>query len=161
MDVKTFFFFLAAFGGAAAFAQTKAPAPPPPHQRPAGPVQGANRASDAQIEAAIHLKMAKSKIAVDKFKFHAQGGVVTIEGKTDVIQHKGAATRMARTAGAVAVVNHIEISEAAKEKAAKNLATGRRRAQVKRGEARSDTGSGGANAARSLRKTPGGSGQKP
>lgn len=152
--------------GAAAFAQTKAPAPPPPHQRPAAAgSQAANRASDAQIEAAIHLKMAKSKIAVDKFKFHAQGGVVTIEGKTDVIQHKGAATRMARTAGAAAVVNHIQISDAAREKAAKNLETGRRRAQVKRGDARSETGSGPGTASgggsRSMRKSGSGSGQNP
>lgn len=109
------------------------------------------------------MKLAKSKIGADKFQFHAQGGVVTIEGKTDVIQHKGAATRMARTAGAVAVVNHIQISEAAREKAAKNLETGRRRAQVKRGEARSETGSSGSGSAArsSLRKSAGGSGQKP
>lgn len=160
--MKTFFLLIAAAG--AAFAQTKAPSLPPPHQRPAATVpQAANRVSDAQIEAAIRLKLAKSKIAVDKFKFHAQGGVVTIEGKTDVIQHKGSATRMARTAGAVAVVNHIEISEAAKEKAAKNLEAGRRRAQVKRGDARNETGSGPASGApaRSLRKTGSGSGQNP
>jgi hypothetical protein len=65
-----------------------------------------------------------------------QGGVVTIEGKTDIIQHKGAATRMAHTAGAVGVNNHIEISEAAKQKASDNLAKGRRRAQIVRGEPR-------------------------
>jgi hypothetical protein len=82
--------------------------------------------------------MAKSKIGADKFRFKVQGGVATIEGKTDVIQHKGAATRMAKTAGAVAVNNHIEISEAAKEKAADNLAKGRRRAQITRGEPRSE-----------------------
>lgn len=150
---------------AAAFAQTK-PAPPPPHQRMAAPASQTpivHRLSDAQIDATIRMKLAKSKIGADKFQFHAQGGVVTIEGKTDVIQHKGAATRMARTAGAVAVVNHIQISEAAREKAAKNLETGRRRAQVKRGEARSETGSSGSGSAArsSLRKSAGGSGQKP
>ena len=146
---------------AAAFAQTKTP-PPPAHQRMAVPEpQGARRISDAQIDATIRLKLAKSKIAADKFQFHTQGGVVTIEGKTDVIQHKGAATRMARTAGAVAVVNHIQISEAARERAAKNLETGRRRAQVKRGEARSESGSAGTGGAArsSLRKSEGGSGQ--
>ena len=83
--------------------------------------------------------MTKSKIAADKFRFKVQGGVVTIEGKTDVVQRKGAATRMAKTAGAVAVNNHIEISAAAKEKAADNLAKGRRRAQITRGEPRSDS----------------------
>ena len=93
------------------------------------------RLSDAQIDATIRMKLAKSKIGADHFKFHVQNGVVTIEGKTDVVQHKGAATRMARTSGALAVVNQIQISEAAKEKARANLESGRRRAQIKRGEA--------------------------
>jgi len=95
--------------------------------------------SDSRLEAAIRAKFAKSKINADKFTVHVQGGVATIEGKTDVIQHKGTATRMAKTAGAVAVNNHVQISDAAKAKAAGNLEQGRRRAQVKRGEARSQT----------------------
>jgi len=95
--------------------------------------------SDALIEAAIRAKFAKSKINADKYQVHVQGGVATIEGKTDVIQHKGVATRMAKSAGAVAVNNHIQTSDAAKEKAAANLATGRRRAQIKRGDARSQS----------------------
>jgi len=94
---------------------------------------------DAKLEAAIRAKFAKSKINADKFTVHVQGGVATIEGKTDVMQHKGTATRMAKTAGAVAVNNHVQISDAAKEKAAANLEQGRRRVQVKRGDARSDT----------------------
>src|SRR5215469_12296844 len=75
---------------------------PAPHQRPAAPPAStsAPHLTDAQIDAAIRVKLAKSKIAADKFTFHVQHGVVTIEGKTDVIQHKGAATRMAKTAGA-------------------------------------------------------------
>lgn len=68
-----------------------------------------------------------------------QGGVATLEGKTNVIQHNRVATRLARSSGALAVANHIGISEAAKEKAAANLESGRRRAQIKRGEARSET----------------------
>jgi hypothetical protein len=97
------------------------------------------RLTDAEIEAAIKAKLAKSKIGADKFQFRVQGGVATIEGRTDVIQHKGAATRMAKTAGAIGVVNHIQISDAAKQRAEANLAKGRRRAQVKRGDARSET----------------------
>jgi hypothetical protein len=114
--------------------------PAVPHER-ATPTKASTpaRLSDAQIEAAIRLKMAKSKIAADKFRFKVQGGVATIEGKTDVIQHKGAATRMAKTAGAVAVNNHIEISQAAKQRAADNLEKGRRRAQITRGAPRSDS----------------------
>lgn len=77
--------------------------------------------ADAQIDAAIRTKLAKSKIGKDGFRFHVQHGVVTWEGSTNVIQHKGSATRMARTAGAVQVVNNIQISSSAKAKAAANL----------------------------------------
>src|SRR5580658_10115073 len=124
----------------AIFSITAQEHPVPPHQR-ATPAKASApvRLSDVQIEAAIRLKLAKSKIGPDKFHFKVQGGVATIEGNTNVVQHKGAATRMAKTAGAVAVNNHIQISDAAKEKAAENLATGRRRVQVKRGDARSDS----------------------
>jgi hypothetical protein len=114
--------------------------PVPAHQRAAlstAPV----RLTDAQIDAAIRLKLAKSKIGPDKFRFKVQGGVVTIEGKTDIIQHKGAATRMAHTAGAIGVNNHVEISDAAKQKASDNLAKGRRRAQIVRGDPRTTTAS--------------------
>jgi hypothetical protein len=93
--------------------------------------------SDVQLEAAIRAKFAKSKIATDKFTVRVQGGVATIDGKTDVLQHKGTATRMCRTAGAVAVNNRVQISDAARQKAAGNLEVGRRRVQVKRGDARS------------------------
>ena len=95
------------------------------------------RLSDSQLEALIRAKFAKSKSA-HTFSVHVQGGVATIDGRTDVIQHKGAATHMAKTAGAIAVNNRVQISEAAKEKAAGNLETGRRRAQIKRTDARSE-----------------------
>jgi hypothetical protein len=49
------------------------------------------------------------------------------------------ATRLAKTGGALAVNNHIQIGDAAREKAAANLEKGRRRAQIKRGDARSDS----------------------
>jgi hypothetical protein len=112
---------------------------PPAHQREAAPKPAARPAiSDAQLESAIRAKFAKSKINADKFQVHVQGGVATIEGRTDVIQHKGTATRMAKSAGAAAVNNHVQASDAAKEKAASNLATGRRRTQIKRGDARSN-----------------------
>jgi hypothetical protein len=97
--------------------------------------------SDAEIEATIRAKFTRSKINAEKFTVHVQGGVATIEGKTNVIQHKGTATRLAKTGGAVAVNNHIAISDAAKQKASDNLDQGRRRAQVKRGDARSETDS--------------------
>jgi osmotically-inducible protein OsmY len=111
--------------------------------RPAPTQRGARSAvqpskSDAALEREIRAKLAKSKIGGDGFQVHVQGGVATLEGKTDVIQHKGVATHLAKSAGAVAVKNQIQISDAARQKAAKNLETGRRRAQIKRGEARSE-----------------------
>src|ERR1039457_3494358 len=112
------------------------------HQRPASAStakQGLVRPklSDAQLEAAPRAKFAKSKINADKFTVRVQGGVATIDGKTDVLQHKGTGTRMCKTAGEVAVNNRVKISDAAKLKAAGNLEAGRRRVLVKRGDARS------------------------
>jgi hypothetical protein len=93
----------------------------PATAHPTAAVKNAQTLSDAQIEAAIRTKLAKSKIGKDGFSFKVQHGVVTWEGTTEVVQHKGSATRMARTAGAVQVVNNIQISAAAKEKAGANL----------------------------------------
>lgn len=89
------------------------------------------RLSDSTIEQNIRARFAKSKIAPEKFQVKVQGGVATIEGKTDVIQHKGSATRMAKTGGAVRVINKVQISENARQKAATNLEKGRKRAEVK------------------------------
>jgi hypothetical protein len=100
------------------------------------PAQGTTAEEDKKIEAAIRAKLDKSKIGKDGFKVHVQGGVATWEGSTNVLQHKGAATRMAKSAGATAVVNHIKVSDEAKDKAAGNLDQGRRRAQVKRSDPR-------------------------
>jgi hypothetical protein len=110
---------------------------------PAKPVvksraQQHDAASDVQIDQALKAKLAKSKIGADHFKYRVQGGIVYWDGSTNVIQHKGSATRMAKSAGAKAVVNNIQISDAAKQKARDNLTSGRRRAQVKRGDDRSE-----------------------
>jgi hypothetical protein len=99
---------------------------------------GTSAQEDKQIEATIRAKLVKSKIGKDGFTVRVQGGIAYWEGKTEVVQHKGSATRMAKTAGAKSVVNNIKISDAAKEKAADNLEDGRRRAQVKRSDARTD-----------------------
>ena len=108
-------------------AQTKAKAPPP---------QGATAPQDVQVEAAIRTRLAKSVIGKDGLTVRVQGGVAYWDGTTNVVQHKGAATRMAKSAGAKKVVNNIKIGDDAKQKAAGNLEQGRRRAQVKRSEAR-------------------------
>ncbi len=73
--------------------------------------------TDAQIDATIRTKLAKSKIGKDGLRYSVHGGVVTWEGHTNVMQHKGSATRMAHAAGAKQVVNHIQISEAARGQA--------------------------------------------
>jgi osmotically-inducible protein OsmY len=70
---------------------------------------------DEQLEAAIKTKLAKSKIGKDGFHFKVQRGVVTWEGTTNIGQHKGAATRMARSSGAVQVINNIKVSNTGKE----------------------------------------------
>src|ERR1700737_4484742 len=118
---------------AAGFSQTA------PAAKPASPTvkkaSGGHSASDdTQVEKAIRSRFAASKISKNKFEVHVQGGVATITGKTDVLQHKGTATRLAKSAGAKEVVNKIEVSESARNKAASNLSSGGRRAQVKRSE---------------------------
>ena len=95
----------------------------------AAPPKEATKAAlpDAEIERNIRERFAKSKISANHFQVKVQGGVARIDGKTSVIQHKGVATRLAKLGGARTVDNRIEISAEAKEKAAKNLAEGRRR----------------------------------
>jgi osmotically-inducible protein OsmY len=85
---------------------------------------------DAQIERTIRAKFAKSKINAEHFTVTVQNGVAIIEGKTGVIQHKGTATRLAKTGGALAVQNHIQISEEARAKAAAKLSANRGNTQL-------------------------------
>lgn len=100
------------------------PATPAPH------AATRSAASDAEVERTIRAKFAKSKINADGFTVKVQGGVATIEGKTSVVQHKGVATRMAKTGGATAVVNKVQISDAARQKLVSQLNKGKV-AQVK------------------------------
>lgn len=123
--LKTILLLLFLLSSAPAQTKSKAPAP-----------QGTTAPEDAQIEAEIRGRLAKSLIGKDKFTVRVQGGVAYWEGTTDVVQHKGSATRMAKSAGAKKVVNNIKIGEAAKQKASGNLEEGRRRAQIKRSEPR-------------------------
>lgn len=129
---------LAVLVASAGFSQTRTvvkPSPTTPKVAPAAKTPPAVRSgTDAGIEKAIRAKLAASKISTNQFEVHVQGGVATLTGRTGVVQHKGTATRLAKSGGATKVVNRIEISEEARQKAASNLATGRRRAQVKRSE---------------------------
>lgn len=118
-----------------AAASAGAGAKPGPPARPQPAARGKQASmSDADIEKAIRARFAASKISSHHFQVHVQGGVATLEGQTDVLQHKGTATRLAKSAGAGRVVNRIAVSQAAREKAAGNLAKGRRRVQIKRSE---------------------------
>ena len=125
-------FLLAMLVLSSAFAQAK----PNPSPRPPPPPQGTTASQDVQTEANIRARLAKSVIGKDGFTVRVQGGVAYWEGTTDVVQHKGSATRMAKSAGAKKVVNNIKVGDAAKQTAAGNLEQGRRRAQVKRSDPR-------------------------
>jgi hypothetical protein len=48
-------------------------------------------------------------MATEHFVVKVQGGVATLDGETAVPQRKGAATRIARTAGAREVRNRIKV----------------------------------------------------
>jgi len=104
---------------------------PSPAAKSSASKPAARGLSDATIEQTIRMKLAKSKIGADHFAVRVQGGVAYWEGRTDVIQHKGAATRMAKTAGATAVVNNIQISESARQRAAGGLSGAAPRVSVK------------------------------
>lgn len=81
-----------------------------PASAPKVQTQSGVHVSDSELESTIRTKLAKSKIGKDGFRFKVARGVVTWEGSTLIPQHKGAATRMARTSGATEVVNHIQVA---------------------------------------------------
>jgi hypothetical protein len=90
--------------------------------------------SDAAIEQDLRARIARSKISKNNFQVKVQNGTAILTGRTDVIQHKGVATRLAKSAGARRVDNRIEITEAARERAAANLDKARRTGALKRSE---------------------------
>ena len=94
--------------------------------------------TDPQLEQAIRERFAKSKISTNRFEVIVHDGVATIEGRTSVLQHKGTATRLAKSAGARQVRNKIQVADDALRQAKSNLAQGRRRTQAKRSERRTE-----------------------
>jgi osmotically-inducible protein OsmY len=129
----TFVLLLACLSLFGAGVATKPAAPAATGSKPAASKPAAKAGlSDSAIESDIRARFARSKVSADKFQVKVQAGVATLEGKTDVIQHKGSATRMAKSAGAKAVVNNIQISDTAKQKAAANLAKGKHTVELKR-----------------------------
>lgn len=123
MSVKKYLCALviaAAFAGqsqAALVATTDAPP-----MKPAAKAAPQRVLSDAQVERNIRARLAKSKMsATEHFTVTVHDGVAVLEGKSNVIQHKGVATRLAKLGGAVAVQNHIQISDEARAKALARL----------------------------------------
>jgi hypothetical protein len=97
-------FFLIASAPSAIAADSKTAAPK-------APAQGFSAQEDKFVEAAIRAKLAKSKIGKDGFTVRVQGGVAYWEGTTTIPQHKGAATRMAHSAGVPNVINNIKVNQ--------------------------------------------------
>lgn len=64
---------------------------------------------DAAISARIKQRLARSKLKTDGLHYRVQDGVVEWSGSVQVPQRKGAATRMAKSAGAKRVVNRIAV----------------------------------------------------
>jgi osmotically-inducible protein OsmY len=93
----------------------------------AQPKAAAPKWKDAELRKVIEDRFARSAIAADRFKVEVTEGVARLTGKTEVLQHKGVATRLARSVGAKEVRNEIEVSEAARQKAAAQLAKGRKK----------------------------------
>jgi osmotically-inducible protein OsmY len=90
--------------------------------KPAAKAAPQRNLTDAQIERNIRARLAKSKMAAtEHFTVSVHDGVAVLEGKSNVIQHKGVATRLAKMGGAIAVQNHIQISDEAKAKALARL----------------------------------------
>ncbi|MBS1826976.1 MAG: BON domain-containing protein [Acidobacteria bacterium] len=104
------------------------PATPEPKKKTAS---SATTASDSQIEKDIRARLARSKLSANNIQVAVKNGVATLDGQVKVVQHKGIATRMARSAGAKQVVNRIKIDDAARQKAANQLSHSRA-AKVKR-----------------------------
>jgi len=115
----------------------KNPARGRPRAKNATPQRRGHSAPSDAIAKAIRERFADSKIADEKFGVHVPDGRATLTGNTNVLQHKGVAARLAKAQRATEVVNNIEPSEEARQKAAANLTKGRRRAQIKRADARS------------------------
>lgn len=87
---------------------------------------------DAQLTAILSGKLAKSTLAAEPVKFRVKGGTVTWTGRVSVPQRKGAATRMAKAAGAKNVVNEILVAGGAGKKPVKTA--GEKRVVVAVGE---------------------------
>ncbi|MDX2267029.1 MAG: BON domain-containing protein [Bryobacter sp.] len=74
-------------------------------------------ADDAAIAKDLSARLRRSKLAADGVSFTVKDGVVNWQGQVAIPQRKGAATRMAKAAGAKAVRNQIRVGAIAHTKA--------------------------------------------
>jgi osmotically-inducible protein OsmY len=65
---------------------------------------------DRAIESSLKTRLARSKIRQNPIQYKVENRVVTWTGKVTIPQHKGAATRMAKAAGARRVLNQIVVT---------------------------------------------------
>jgi hypothetical protein len=65
---------------------------------------------DHGIAANLKARLARSKIRQNPIDYKVENRVVTWTGKVAIPQHKGAATRMAKAAGARRVLNQIVVT---------------------------------------------------
>lgn len=84
--------------------------------------------SDAAVELEIRARLARSKLASRQIQVRMQGGIATLTGEVDIVQHKAIATRMAKSAGAQKVENRIRITPEARRAAAEKMRSIRRSA---------------------------------
>jgi len=102
-----------------------------PAAGPAAPPVKTPALSDAELESAIQRRFRESKIGVNGFSVRVRNGVAYLEGRTPVPQHKGTATRLARSAGARRVENRIEV-----DRQGCQVRSAPRRVKVRRSEPR-------------------------
>lgn len=81
----------------------------------------ASATGDQALRDAILKRFAASRIGARNFQVAVSNGIVTLTGNTDIAQHKGTATRLAKSAGAKEVLNEIEISDAGKQRMRRSL----------------------------------------
>ncbi len=88
--------------------------------------------SSSALRQAILKRFAASKISKDAFTVEVRGRVAVLKGKTDVAQHKGVATRLAKAVGARVVDNRIRLTERARQRYKHTHRSAPRRVHVQR-----------------------------
>lgn len=92
---------------------------PPTIASASKPKQTSPLPDDSTLAEAVRRAIGRSKIRIDGLRVRAERGVVILEGRADVVQHKAVATRLAKRAGARWVDNRIQLTEAARQRLAR------------------------------------------